>query len=320
MHLIQKVKRKIRRTSTSCNDNESLLAKKGRKSKKKNPFHEDQYSSCSITASMSSSSSYTSASYLFDELDNEYNFEKDSVHSRSRSFNSIKGLSLSYSPLKGKSSNETNCDGIIQEQTDNLEEFAIVPYENESTNIIQVTNEQNDSTIESSSSPSTNNLPASDQHAIELHSKLEVVSDFDRFVSFFSDTISNLCESPTVGSTSTSTIQNTASSFFNFSSPDILTSQETQIVQHKSPKIPSRPVDVDALADENGLVHIFHDRLSTLYENPTETEAIIEEKEIKCSTLEDEDIIKARWAYAVEMMTLDKQCGSFNDIYEVAEI
>jgi len=184
----------------------------------------------------------------------------------------------------------------------------------------------------------TQDLPPENQQAIELHSKLEIISDFDRFVSFFSDTIiSNLCESPTVGST----IQNTASSFFNFStssdddnqktqlqieqkpppSPDV---EKNQIVEY-APKTPPRPVD--ALADENGLVHIFHDRLSTLYETPENSMDEKAENTEKndfppnsMSTLEDEDIIKARWAYAVEMMTLDAQCGSFSDAYEVAEI
>ena len=199
--------------------------------------------------------------------------------------------------------------------------------------IVAVSTEINESNLQSLH----NDKPSSANESIDNNNQLEIVSEFDRFVSFCNDTISNLCESP---------IQNTATSFFNFSSsssdeddkqknesqvelssppPPEIVQEERQIVEHK-PKTPPRPVD--ALADENGLVHIFHDRLSTLYETP---ENSMEEKEeinnknnaivaSNINTLEDEDIIKARWAYAVEMMTLDKQCGSFSDIYEVAEI
>lgn len=395
MHLIQKVRRKIRKSSINRNqDSESLLDKKGKS--KRRSFHahsncqsslEDQYSSCSITASVSSEES---SSLLLEDLD-EYNTQyEDSYHSQSSSNSSVssskKGLCsnyVEYKPLKCRNKVRGRPqEEAYQFQSDESHGFkntqesslALVPYrsevvshisDNHNTNnnmIVAVTSEEStDNNIEliqtadkrlslSSDESTTSSIPVEDQQTLELHSKLELVSDFDRFVSFFNDTISNLCESPV----SNNYFQSTASSIFNFStSPDHNEKQQVQapstppsppspaavvthqeIVEYETPTtaitthIPTR--SVDALADENGLVHIFHDRLSTLYESPSEQENsninsnninIKDQQEhtTSISTLEDEDIIKARWAYAVEMMTLDAHCG-FSDAYEVAEI
>jgi len=288
MHFIQKVKRKIKRRYY-YKDNESLL-----KSNKKRNNDE----SCSVTASICTA-----------DFDLDYNFDEES-NNRNKFKNKIGFVhnKLDYM-LLDKCNSDDRRDFELESGSLLLEkgshdvniceesmELALVPYkgnDNAHNNMIVTMNHAEENNVEMPKQIATSN----NQNAIE------VVSDFDKFVSFCNDTISTLCESP---------IQNTASSFFNITStpssndnlepqstPSEEPSKETQIVEYK-------PNHSNAIADENGLVHIFHDKLPTLHEI------------IECEN-NDENVIKARWEYAVQMMTLD-QCGSFSDIYGVAEI
>jgi len=392
MQLIQKVKRRIRISSNKCsglNDSERLLENKrykkirhpSRRRKYDRKYYayeecadEDDNLDCSITASLSSCSS----SLFFDDLDDSH--EDNLLVSKSLPNTSLPSLEKKESLVvvckpditsSEESSTSNVCSNSALTPYKNVfeEHVSFPPIVQGNKDIMTLTEDDSFNAFDSSNGkiefPSSSNC---DKTTLQVHSSLEVLNDFDRFVNFCSDKIDTLCESPVskkcfstsffnVGVTNKMNVKEKRIIVSNDDVPDessSSTQEEKRIIPYKSSPThaeiesnatitgnkPSsqlpfctsldslKRAPVDAIADNDGLIHIFHDKLSTLYESgddecDTDLENNIPSRNNRRdSSSEDEDIIKARWAYAVEMMNLDGRCG-IDEVslgYEVAEI